>query len=74
MDEEPVWKRRFQIFTAVRLVGVATLFLGIGIAYTGLLRPGGWPAGGAITVITGLIVALLAPRFLKRQWEREDAK
>ena len=74
MRDETEWKRRFRIFAVIRLIGVATLFLGVAIAYTGLLRPGGWPAGGAITVITGLIVALLAPRFLKRQWEREDAK
>ena len=74
MRDESLWKRRFRTFAAIRLVGVATLFLGIAIAYTGLIRPGGWPAGGAIMVITGLIVAMVAPRILKRQWEREDAK
>ena len=74
MRDETEWKRRFRTFSAIRLVGVATLFLGIAIAYTGLIRPGGWPAGGAIMVMTGLIVALLMPRILKRQWEREDAE
>ena len=74
MRDETEWKRRFRTFTAIRLVGVATLFLGIAIAYTGLIRPGGWPAGGAIMVITGLIVGLMVPRIVKWQWEREDAR
>ena len=71
MDDEALWKRRFLIFTLVRLAGLATFFLGIAIAYTGLLREGGWPTVGLIVAVMGLIDAVVAPRILKMQWERE---
>lgn len=74
MDDEAVWKRRFHIFALVRLAGLATFFLGIAIAYTGLVRPGGWPTVGLIVAILGMIDAVIAPRLLKKQWEREDAQ
>ena len=72
MDDDAVWKRRFQIFALVRLAGLATIFLGVAIAYTGLLREGGWPSVGLIVAIMGLVDAVFAPRILKKQWERED--
>ena len=59
-------------FALVRLAGLATVFLGVAIAYTGLLRAGGWPAVGADRCLMGLIDAVFAPRILKKQWERED--
>ena len=71
MDDEALWKRRFLIFTLVRLAGLATFFLGIAIAYTGLAREGGWPTVGLIVAVMGLIDAVFAPRILKMQWERE---
>jgi ABC-type uncharacterized transport system permease subunit len=74
MDDEVVWKRRFLIFALLRLAGVATMFLGVAIAYTDLLRVGGWPAAGMIVAAMGVIDAVFAPRFLKKLWEREDAQ
>ena len=72
MEDEALWKRRFLIFTLVRLAGLATFFLGIAIAYTGLVREGGWPTVGLIVAVMGLIDAVFAPLILKKQWERED--
>ena len=72
MDDEALWKRRFQMFVLLRLAGLATIFLGVAIAYTGLLREGGWPSVGLIVAIMGLVDAVFAPRILKKQWERED--
>lgn len=72
MDDEALWKRRFQMFALLRLAGLATIFLGVAIAYTGLLREGGWPSVGLIVAIMGLVDAVFAPRILKKQWERED--
>jgi hypothetical protein len=72
MDDEALWKRRFLVFTLVRLAGLATFFLGIAIAYTGLVREGGWPAVGAVIAIMGVIDAVFAPRILKLHWNRED--
>lgn len=74
MDDEAVWKRRFLVFAAVRLFGLAVFFLGLAIAYSGLVREGGWPAVGAIIAIMGVIDAVFAPRILRKQWEREDRK
>ena len=70
MDDEALWKRRFLVFMAVRLAGLATFFLGIAIAFTDLVREGGMPSVGAVLAIVGVIDAVLAPRVLKKMWER----
>ena len=70
-DSDP-WKRRFYAYTAVRAGGLAIFFLGIAIAYSDLLRDGGWPQVGAIIAILGAIDALFAPRVLKKGWDEQD--
>jgi hypothetical protein len=72
MRDEELWKKRFQIFAAIRLVGVATFLLGLAIAFSDLVRPGGWPLVGGVLAIIGVVDALVAPRILKRGWERLD--
>jgi hypothetical protein len=72
MADDALWKRRFLAFALVRLAGLATVFLGVAIALTDLVRDGGWPTVGLIVAIFGLIDAVFAPRLLKIQWERED--
>lgn len=72
MRDEELWKKRFQIFAAIRLAGVATFLLGLAIAFSDLVRPGGWPLLGGVLAIIGVIDALVAPRILKRGWERLD--
>jgi membrane protein implicated in regulation of membrane protease activity len=71
MDDD-IWRKRLLIYSLVRFGGLAIFFLGIAIFYTNLLRPGGWPQLGAIVAILGALDALLAPRLLKRAWDRED--
>jgi len=66
-------QRRLLIYSLIRLGGLAIFFLGIAIIYTNLIRPGGWPQFGAIIAILGVIDSVLAPRLLKRVWDREDA-
>jgi hypothetical protein len=70
--ERDVWKVRFLIYSAVRLAGLGIFFLGIAIAYSNLVRPGGWPQLGAIVAIVGVIDSLFAPRLLKKAWEEQD--
>lgn len=70
-DEDP-WKRRFYAYSLIRFGGLAIFFLGIAIAYSNLVRDGGWPQLGAIIAIVGAIDALLAPRLLKKSWDRRD--
>lgn len=72
MNDEELWKKRFQIFAAVRLLGVLTFMLGLVIAFSDLVRPGGWKLAGGIIVIVGVIDAVFAPRLLKRSWDRRD--
>jgi hypothetical protein len=74
MHDEAVWKRRFLIFMLVRLAGLATFLLGIAIAYSDLVREGGWPAVGAIIAIMGAIDSVFAPRLLKKHWDQEDRR
>jgi hypothetical protein len=72
MADEQTWRRRFLIYSAVRIGGLAIFFLGLAIAYSDLAREGGWPQVGAVVAIMGVIDALFAPRLLKREWERQD--
>jgi membrane protein implicated in regulation of membrane protease activity len=52
--------------------GLVIFFLGLAIVYTNVVRPGGWPQLGAIVAILGVVDSVLAPRLLKRAWDRED--
>ena len=72
MIDDDVARQRLLIYTLVRLIGLAIFFLGIAIIYTNLLRPGGWPQIGAIVAIVGVIDSLIAPRLLKRSWDKGD--
>lgn len=72
MADEALWRRRFYVFLALRLAGLATFLAGVAIAYTDLVREGGWPIVGAIIAIMGAVDAVLAPRLLKKMWEQQD--
>lgn len=72
MTDDEVWKRRFHLFAAIRLFGLAVFLLGIAIAFTDLVRPGGWRLLGGALAIFGAIDAVVAPRILKKGWERLD--
>jgi membrane protein implicated in regulation of membrane protease activity len=72
MIDEDIARRRLLVYSLVRLGGLAIFFLGLAIVYTSLVRPGGWPQLGAIVAILGVVDSLLAPRLLKRAWDRED--
>ena len=71
-SSDDIWRKRFQLFMLIRLFGVAMFLLGIAIAYTDLLRPGGWPLVGGFVTIAGAIDAVFAPRLLRKAWQRED--
>lgn len=72
MADEEVWKKRFLIFSLARLFGLAMILLGVAVAYSDLLRDGGWPLVGLIIAAMGAIDALFSPRLLKKMWEEED--
>ena len=70
-DDELLWKKRFQLFALVRLAGLAIFMLGMAVMLTDLVRPGGWPLLGGILVAVGAIDAVVAPRILKRSWDKK---
>lgn len=72
MKDDELWRKRFQLFAAIRIFGLATFLLGVAIAFTDLIRPGGWPLVGGILAVIGAIDAVVAPRILKKGWERSD--
>ena len=72
MDDEANWKRRFHLFMAARLFGLATFLAGVAVYFTDLLRDGGWPLVGILLIVVGLADAVVAPKLLKKIWDRED--
>ena len=70
MSNDELWRKRFQLFAAIRIFGLVTFLLGVAIAFTDLVRPGGWPLLGGILAVVGAIDAVVAPRILKRGWDR----
>lgn len=70
-EDGALWKKRFHYFALVRLAGLAIFLLGMAILLTDLVRPGGWPLLGGILVAVGVVEAVLAPRLLKRSWDRK---
>ena len=72
MSNDELWKRRFQLFVLIRMFGLAIFALGVAIAFTDLVRIGGWPLPGGLLAVMGAIDAVFAPRILKRSWERQD--
>jgi membrane protein implicated in regulation of membrane protease activity len=72
MDDDTKARNRLLAYTAVRLGGLLIFFVGIAVMYTSLVRPGGWPQLGAIVAILGVVDAVLAPRVLKKGWDRQD--
>ena len=70
-EDDALWKRRFHMFAIIRLTGLALFLLGIAIATSDLIRPGGWPLAGAIIGIIGMLDAIIAPRILKRSWTKK---
>jgi hypothetical protein len=70
-DDAALWKRRFHLFALLRLAGVAMFLFGLGVMFSDLLRPGGWPFVGGLLIVVGVVDAVVAPRILKRSWDRK---
>ena len=70
-EDELLWKKRFHLFALLRLTGLAIVFLGMAVMLTDLMRPGGWPLVGGILIIIGVVDAVIAPRILKRSWDKK---
>ena len=71
MSDDELWKKRFWAFAAVRLGGLAIILLGVGIAFTGLIQPGGHRYIGAALIAIGAVDLSFGPVLLKYLWERQ---
>ena len=69
---DELWRKRFQLFALVRLIGLGIFLLGIAIAFTGLVRTGGWPLIGGLLAVAGAVDAVFAPRLLRKLWAKQD--
>ena len=72
-SNDELWRQRFQLFMLVRFFGVAIFLAGIAIAFSDLLRPGGWPLVGGLISIAGAVDAVFAPKLLKKLWQQQDS-
>lgn len=70
--DDQLWKRRFGIFALLRISGLILFLLGMGIAFSDLVRPGGHLPIGMVVIGLGLVEALLGPVLLRQHWERMD--
>ena len=70
--DDQLWARRFGLFALLRVSGLLLFFLGMTIAFSDLVRPGGHLAIGLVVIGLGLVDALLGPVLLRQHWERKD--
>ena len=70
-DDEVKWRNRLLVMTLVRLSGVAIIGLGLVVALTGLVVPGGNRIAGAMLIVVGTFDAAFAPLLVKRMWDRQ---
>lgn len=63
--------RIFRIYALVRLAGLITFLVGIAIAFSDLVRPGGWPLVGGLLAIIGVLDAVIAPPLVRRALEKK---
>ena len=71
MTEPDPYKRRFLLFAAARLAGVALIGLGVAIAFTDIVRSGGFRQLGGLLIALGTIEMVVVPLLLKRSWDEE---
>ena len=69
MNDEALEKRRFLMFSLARLSGVALIILGVGVAFSDLVRDGGFRQLGGLLIAIGTIEMVIVPILLKRAWD-----
>ena len=70
-DDEAKWRNRLLVMTMVRLSGVTIIGIGLVVALTSLIVPGGNRIAGAMIIVVGTFDAAFAPLLVKRMWDRQ---
>lgn len=73
-NDDQLWAQRFRLFALLRISGVLLFLLGMAIAFSDLVQPGGQLAVGMVVIGLGLVDALLGPVLLRQHWERTDRR
>ena len=71
MTEHDPYKSRFLLFSAARLGGLAIMGLGLAVAFSDLVRDGGFRQLGGLLIAIGTIEMVVVPLLLKRMWNRK---
>ncbi len=69
-DHDPD-KSLFLLFAAARLGGLAIMGLGFAVAFSDLVRDGGFRQFGGLLIAIGTIEMVVVPLLLKRSWEKK---
>lgn len=71
-DDDRLWARRFGLFALLRISGLILFLVGMAIAFSDIVQPGGALEIGLVVIGLGLVEALLGPVLLRQHWERMD--
>ena len=71
MTEHDPYKSRFLLFSAARVGGLAIMGLGLAVAFSDLVRDGGFRQLGGLLIAIGTIEMVVVPLLLKRMWSRK---
>ena len=69
MIDHDLYKSRFLKFAAARIIGLAIMGLGVGVAFSDLVRDGGSRQLGGLLIAVGTMVLVVVPLLLKRKWD-----
>lgn len=69
MNQEAIERRRFLLFSLARLSGVVLIVLGMVVAFSDLVRDGGFRQLGGLLIAIGTIEMVVLPILLKRAWQ-----
>ena len=70
MNDEAEARRHFLLFSAARLSGVALIVLGMAVAFTDLVRDGGFRQLGGLIIAIGTIEMVVVPLLIKQAWQK----
>jgi hypothetical protein len=71
MTEPDPYKSRFLLFSAARMGGLLIMGLGVAVAFSDLVRVGGFRQMGGLLIAIGTIEMVVVPLLLKRIWDKK---